>query len=669
MIKLFKKWISLSITIFVSMLINTSVHADTAIEQFFKAPLISTMILRPDGKAVLSIKDENGIQYLSIKSLPNGNEKTLFTPSEYGAVKSMIGPASWLDNRYFALQFLEPKTGIADLINTKISRRLLIIDSLASPGTPEQVLSVKTSGWLIDSLPGTDGQFLYAKSGMQSGIYKLNAHLLKPDKTPLSKSDKIDGGQFIADNQTNQVDGYATRWFSEKSGQIKAALHFTAPYTLTLTEFKPDGKQDPVFSWKLLESNEKQKNNNEQKDLIENYLPLALGKNDSEYYCLDQKEEESKSLYLVNFKTKTHKLIYETAAFKIVDLAFSPDGQLNGVQVLKNERLVLEPLSNNTQPTETTNQKKLALTLNTSTDLQHKLIYEESHNQPGQFWLETQNPRSRLLIGEKYPWLSNKLLSTQIEGELEVEGLKIPYLLNLPKSTTKIPLIVMPHGGPIGVFDSPYFDNLTQFFNAQGFAVLRVNFRGSSGRSQQLREAGRKEWGNRMLKDIHQATLSVLAHNNLDQTRVCLFGTSYGAYAATMLLITQPETYQCAVAASGVYDLNLYLQSAQLSDKQDQWLKENVGNFQTEYEDMKLISPVFLAAKLQKPLLLLHGDADNVVDIEQSMRMKFSLDKAKKNANLITLEGLGHGFSSSADAEKLLSPSIAFLRENLASPH
>lgn len=665
MIKFLIKNSVMPIAAILLLTINIPVYASIAIEQLFKAPLISTMVLRPDGKAVLSIKEENGIQYLSIKSLPNGTEQTLFTPSKYGAVKSMIGKASWLDNRYFAIQFLEPKTGVADLINTKVSRRLLIVDSLASPGTPEQVLSVKTSGWLIDSQPTADGQFLYAKSGIQSRIYKLNAGLLKPDKAPLNKSDKIDGGQFVADNQLIQVDGYATHWFLEKSGNVKAALHFSAPYTLTLTEFKPGGKHDSVFSWKLLQSDKKQKPNKDPKDTIENYLPLALGKNDSEYYCLDRKEDESKSLYLVNFKTKTHKLIYETAAFKIVDLAFSPDGQLIGVQVLKNERLILEPLSNNLPLSEPVKRETLALTLDTSTDSRHKLIYEESHNQPGQFWLETTTPKNRVLIGEKFPWLSNKLLSTQIESELDVDGLKIPYLLNIPKSTTKPPLIVMPHGGPIGVFDSPYFDNLTQFFNAQGFAVLRVNFRGSSGRSQQLREAGRKEWGNKMLNDIHQATLAVLARSDLDQSRACLFGISYGGYAATMLLIKHPETYQCAVAAAGVHDLNLYLQSAQLSEVQDQWIKENVGNYQTEYDALKLISPVFLAEKLQKPLLLIHGNADKVVDIEQSARMKYSSDKFKKNVDLLKLEELGHGFSSLEDAEKLLSPSIKFLRANL----
>ncbi len=318
MIKLLIKNRALSIAALLLMIINIPAHANIAIEQLFKAPLISTMVLRPDGKAALSIKDENGIQYLSIKSLPNGTEKTLFTPSKYGAVKSMIGKASWLDNRYFAIQFLEPKTGIADLINTKISRRLLIIDSLASPGTPEQVLSVKTSGWLIDSQPTTDGQFLYAKSGIQSRIYKLKAGLLKPDKAPLNKSDKIDGGQFVADNQLIQVDGYATHWFLEKKGKVKAVLHFSAPYTLTLTEFKTDGKHDQVFSWKLLKSDKKQKSNKDPKDAIENYLPLALGQNDSEYYCLDQKEDESNHFIWSTSKPKRINLFMKRLHLKLL---------------------------------------------------------------------------------------------------------------------------------------------------------------------------------------------------------------------------------------------------------------------------------------------------------------------------------------------------------------
>lgn len=625
----------------VCLTISLSSYADISIEQIFRAPLINKMVIRPDGKAVLLLKEENNIQYVSIKSLPHGSEQKFFTPSEYGADKSMVGEILWLDNRYFAINFFEPKAGIAELMNTKTSRRLLVIDSLAPMGSVEQVLSVKTSGWLVNTLPTVEGQFLYAKSGIQSRIYRLKVDLLMPDRKALTKADRIDGGQLIADNQIIQVDGYATRWFSKQDGNFRSVLHFTAPYVLSLTEFGSDGKQEQIFSWNFKEMEKDNKSKESAEVDIKNYLPLALGPLDNEYYCLDRHEDESKSLYLVNFKTKSHQRIYETAAFKIIDLVFSPDHKLLGVQVLKNARLSFEPLKQYAEVSDLSNRESLVLTADASTDSNKQLIYEESHNQPGQYWLETKTPKNRMLIGERYPWLANQLKSRQIEGSIIVEGLDIPYLLNLPILDAKAPLIVMPHGGPIGIFDSPYFDQYTQLFNARGYAVLRVNFRGSGGRSKELREAGKKNWGGLMLKDIYEVTTSVLQGADVDKSRVCLFGLSYGGYAAAMLLINHPDVYQCAVAVAGVYDINLHLQSPQLSEQQDQWAKEYIGNYQTEYDALKLVSPVFLADKLQKPLLLLHGDQDDVVDIEQSVRLKLSLDKANKKVNLIKLKKWG----------------------------
>ena len=277
--------------IFILFLITLSFpgRASISIEHMFKAPLISSMVLRPDGKAVLLLKEENDVQYLSIKSFPNGVERKLFTPTEYGAEKSIVSRILWLDNRYFSINFFEPKKGIADLVDTKTSRRLLIIDSQAAPGSLEQVLSVKTPGWLVKPLSSTEGEFLYAKSGVQSRIYKLKVRLLKPDKAALTKADKIDGGQFIAENQIIQVDGYATRWFSTKNGQFTSALHFSEPYVLSLSEFGTDGKPEKIFSWKLLEDDKKKKPETTEDKTIENYLPFALGPTAGEYYCLDRK--------------------------------------------------------------------------------------------------------------------------------------------------------------------------------------------------------------------------------------------------------------------------------------------------------------------------------------------------------------------------------------------
>jgi dipeptidyl aminopeptidase/acylaminoacyl peptidase len=132
----------------------------------------------------------------------------------------------------------------------------------------------------------------------------------------------------------------------------------------------------------------------------------------------------------------------------------------------------------------------------------------------------------------------------------------------------------MPHGGPIGVFDHRYFDLDTLFLASKGFAVLRVNFRGSGGHSKALEDAGEQQWGNLMLVDIKAATDKVITRDDIDADHVCVFGMSYGGYAATMLAMQHPERYRCAISYAGVTDLNLYLNAPELNKRQDAWLRK-----------------------------------------------------------------------------------------------
>ncbi len=649
--------------LFTAIHFSINCYANTDIYDFFKPPLIKEMALRPDGNAVLAIKNQENKQLISLKPLPKGQEEIIFNTSEYYSADSIIADISWLDNRFIAIQFIEIKTGIADLIDTKTTRRMLILDTHAEKGSMEQTLSVRTPGWLAGILAGEQGKFLYAKSGIKSRVYKLSIDGLKPDKSPMTKSDKIDGGQFIADNQIIEVNGYATRWFSKKHEKPKAVLHFTEPYVLSLTEFDDKGDQHSLSSWNINEDdNETSKNKNVTENPLKHYLPISLATEPGEYYCIDKQESESRSLYLVNFKTKTSKLIYETSAFKIIDLVFSSDNQLIGVQVLRDERLAFEHITEN-KTKQKANQEILSIMFSSSFDKKKRLIYEESFNQSGRYWLESAS--EKVLLDEKFPWLTGKLKSKQFEGDVTVEGLKIPYLLNLPITNTKVPLIVMPHGGPIGVYDTPYFDPITQLLNAQGYAVLRINFRGSSGRSEELKEAGKHQWGSLMLKDIHSATESVIKRSEIDNSKICLMGLSYGAYASSMLLIQHPEIYQCAVAIAGVYDVNLYLQSPQFSKKQREWSREYVGDYLVNYDKLKAISPVYLTDKLQKPILVMHGNKDDIVDIEHSYRLKTSLEKSAKEFSFTVLNDMGHDIKDQQQAIDLLSPALEFLNQHL----
>ena len=88
----------------------------------------------------------------------------------------------------------------------------------------------------------------------------------------------------------------------------------------------------------------------------------------------------------------------------------------------------------------------------------------------------------------------------------------------------------MPHGGPFGIFDDQYFDLPTQYFVHNGYAVLRVNFRGSGGYSEEFIDAGKKEFGGKMLTDIIAVTNAVTQRLDVNGDKVCASGGSYGGY-------------------------------------------------------------------------------------------------------------------------------------------
>ena len=97
-----------------------------------------------------------------------------------------------------------------------------------------------------------------------------------------------------------------------------------------------------------------------------------------------------------------------------------------------------------------------------------------------------------------------------------------------------LPMVVMPHGGPFGIFDELSFDDDTHMLTEAGYAVLRINFRGSGNYGARFRHAGAREWGGRMQDDLTDATRWAIEQEIADPARICIYGASYGGYAALM---------------------------------------------------------------------------------------------------------------------------------------
>ena len=634
---------------------------------FFAMPSMTSAIISPDGQHIATIVNNDDSQQLQLRKTGSNKSETLLNLSEFTPDNAHISGITWLDNQSISAQFVEVKKGVEDLLDTKAIRFLLVIEIPTKTNPKPVIKSVRTNGWLVDPLIDEADAFLYAKSGIYSKVYRIQPSLLSPHKKRLGKLNKKDGGQFKKKNEVVSVEGFAIRWFFDSSGEVKAVLNYMREGGLTLNSIDEKGDATKIHNW-ADEENQENKPGKPEKRI----LPVALANEADTFYCLDFAEDEERSVYKVNYKTGKEELVYESDSHQIVSLILADrSSQLVGVKVLKNGEV--QNMFIDAESVEANASKKpkpsdlLTARISETRDKKLAVEYSESHNQPGQFFLVGQTNKKRQLLGSLLPQLDNKLKTRQIEDNIDVKGLSIPYILNLPKlkKNQKAPMVVMPHGGPIGVFDSRYFDASSQYLNAKGFAVLRVNYRGSSGYSLELKEAGKREWGNLILKDIIAATKKVAARNDINAQQMCVMGMSYGGYAAAMLTIQHPELFKCGVDVAGVSDVNLYLNSPYRTERQDIWLKEYVGDTVGEYEINKSISPLYHIEKLTRPLLVMHGAKDDVVDVEHAYRLKLMLEKYNKTFEWKIFDEAGHSMDSPEFSNELFETAVDFIKRQL----
>lgn len=211
------------------------------------------------------------------------------------------------------------------------------------------------------------------------------------------------------------------------------------------------------------------------------------------------------------------------------------------------------------------------------------------------------------------------------------DGLDIPAYLTLPPGGMgpDVPLIVYPHGGP-EARDRIAHDRMAQFLAALGYVVLQPNFRGSIGYGGDFTHAGYREWGRAMQNDLSDGVEVLVSEGLVDPERICIVGFSYGGYAALAGAALTPDLYSCAIAGGAVTDLPAFLdhKERQNEDHYAYWV-EQIGDQDndTERSAMLAVSPRHQASRIRIPVLLLHGEEDRIVPVDQSQRMARALER------------------------------------------
>lgn len=305
--------------------------------------------------------------------------------------------------------------------------------------------------------------------------------------------------------------------------------------------------------------------------------------------------------------------------------------------------------------------------INFTDDGQKLLFSVASDRDPGSFYLYDKKTGKADLLLENMPEIDPAQMAERRPIQFAArDGLQITGYLTLPNNPDKkkLPLVLLPHGGPFKVLDTWYFDPDAQFLASRGYAVLQVNFRGSGERGVGFERAGYLQWGGKLIDDLVDGVTWTIARPDIDGARVCVYGGSYGGYAAMMLAVREPAMFKCAVGYSGEYDLpGIY-------DEED--VKGNARNtaffVKTLGDDraqLEANSPLHLASKLKLPFLMAHGDEDKTTPLPQAEAMRDALIRAGNPPEWILVKREGHGFYDAGHRKEFYERLAAFLDKHI----
>lgn len=303
--------------------------------------------------------------------------------------------------------------------------------------------------------------------------------------------------------------------------------------------------------------------------------------------------------------------------------------------------------------------------INYSEDGGQLLFGISSDRDPGAYYLIDTHSYKVSKLFDVAPWIDPAKMAERRPLRFKSStGNELDAILTFPKGAaeTNLPMILLPHGGPIGVQDDWHYDNEAQFLANRGYLVLQVNFRGSSGRGNDFIRAGYHQWGTGIQQDLIDGVKWAIAEKYADPQRICVFGGSFGGYSAMMAVIRAPGMFKCAVGYAGIYDMAMRYTKG---DTQESELGRNALRVEMGDDPAELAanSPDKLADQINVPVFLIHGEDDQRAPFAQAKAMRAALDAAHKPYEWMSKPGEGHGFYDEKNNIELYTRLQAFLEK------
>jgi len=615
------------------------------LEAFYRDPVLSGIVLSPNGNHLLALKNIQGKTLVMVINLKTGE---------------VLYPAS-TDNKEFKFNWVVWANNERILMSMRFSKEVRVRGGYIT--VPESRLlamdAFKPSKMVSLFKPNAK----LARSGYISQFQDNVISILPDDPQHIlvSVDRNFPGHQsvFKVDVYTGQmlrVLAYRkdiSSWLADNQGVVRLGTGYDDKTRKVTIRVLDPSSNEWVDAWSYINLSEP------------DIQPLGFGDNPSELYMLFNKDGR-KALFKVDLSKPGYprQLVLEDQNYDITGRLVYVRGLKRIVGVYANHTVFFDSdflaLQKGLDKALPGSRNRI---VNLSEDGQKYILRSSNQTNPGTLYYGDRTTGTLSRLTDDLPELTKDVLvGKELHRYKARDGLELDGFLSLPKSFTgkPLPTIILPHGGPMAE-DTKGFDPFSAFMANRGYVVFQPNFRGSSGRGFDFMAQAIGGMGLEMQDDLEDAVQYLVEQKIADPQNVGIVGASYGGYAALMGATKTPDLFKCAISFAGLSDLVSMRDTFSHYRGKNSYRKQ-LGSSESQ---LKNTSPVRMVSKIKIPILLIHGDKDTIVPIAQSRDMAKALKDAHKTYEYIELKDGTHHLDYLPHRRQTFEAMDAFLKKYL----
>ncbi len=597
------------------------------LEVFFRNPVARNVVVSPDGKKIASLQPFKGRMNVFVKNIDQ---------VEWINVTKMddrdIAMLSWKGND--TLLFSKDFGGDENFH--------LFSVGLDGQGLRDLTPTAKTRAQLADDLEGISATDIMVTTNQRDpkvfDVYRMNV--------------KTGESQLVLQNP-----GTYTGYLFDHKGLLRIAMGTDG---VNRTYFYRADEKKPFTQILKLGF----------KDQIQ---PFAFDKKNKNVYATSNLGRDTSAVVEWNPQTgKVVKTLYSNKTFDVTRLSYSRQRQeliAASYEDWKTQRHFFSEYYKKGYNEISKQIKERDISISSVNEKEDLWVLAADSDRTGaHYYLYDVKSKKLTFLLDSTPWLKEEQMVEMKPIEYTSrDGLKILGYLYLPKNSEpkNLPVVVNPHGGP-WARDMWGFRPEAQFLANRGYAVLKMNFRGSTGFGKKFWEASFKQWGLKMQDDITDGVAWLVQKEIADKDRIAIYGASYGGYATLAGLTLTPDLYRCGVDYVGVSNIFTLMETVPpYWEPMRQMFYEMIGHPEKDKDLLTKVSPVFNADKIVAPLFVAQGAQDPRVKKSESDQIVAALKKRGIDVPYLVKDNEGHGFRNEENRFEFYRQMEAFLDRHM----